>query len=81
MLRLTDIRLEDGTLIPEIEADDGSDIVSERDMSGLIAVPVLSVSMFPTETPEISKVLQRSFLLSAFRISCQRLWLLMRKGS
>ena len=39
MLRLTDIRLEDGTLIPEIEADDGSDIVSERDMSGLIAVP------------------------------------------
>ena len=39
MLRLTNIRLEDGTLIPDIEADDGSDLVSERDMDGLVAVP------------------------------------------
>ena len=38
MLRLTNIRLEDGTKIPEIEADDGSEHVSERDMSGLTAV-------------------------------------------
>ena len=39
MLRLTNIRLEDGTLIPDIEADDGSDQISERDMSALTAVP------------------------------------------
>ena len=39
MLRLTNIRLEDGTLIPDIEADDGSEQISERDMSGLTAVP------------------------------------------
>ena len=39
MLRLTNIRSEDGTLIPDIEADDGSDLISERDMSGLTAVP------------------------------------------
>ena len=39
MLRLTNIKLEDGTKIPDIEADDGSDLVSERDVSGLMAVP------------------------------------------
>jgi len=39
MLRLTNIRLEDGTLFPDIEADDGSDLVSEQDMGGFIAVP------------------------------------------
>lgn len=39
MLRLTNVRLEDGSLIPDIEADDGCEQISERDMSGLTAVP------------------------------------------
>lgn len=39
MLRLTNIRLEDGSFIPDIEADDGSEKISERDMSSFTAVP------------------------------------------
>ena len=39
MLRLTNIKLQDGTLIPDIEADDGNDRISVRDMSGLTALP------------------------------------------
>ena len=39
MLRLTNIRSSDGRIIPDIEADDGSDNYSERDMSAFTAVP------------------------------------------
>lgn len=39
MLRLTNIKLLDGTSVPDIEVFDGSDSFSERDMSGCRAVP------------------------------------------
>lgn len=39
MLRLTNIRLFDRTVIPDIEVDDGKDAVEDRDMGDLTAVP------------------------------------------
>lgn len=39
MLRLTNIRQSDGTAVPDIEVDDGSDSYSVQDMSDCCAVP------------------------------------------
>ena len=39
MLRLTDIKLADSSIITEIEAYDGKDLLEEKDMSGFTALP------------------------------------------
>ena len=39
MLRLTNIRNADGSLISGIDVDDGKETFEERDMSELLAVP------------------------------------------